>query len=89
MPTKPIAKNPYGKTRPVDNPYAVYATGGWEWRILKMNQRTDKTGKYSSAMCAVSSPYTHGSFDMGDTYLRDIVGEHQSGPNILAECGLR
>ena len=28
-------KNLFGKSRTVDNPYATYKLGGFEWRILK------------------------------------------------------
>ena len=35
--------NPFGKTRKVDEPYAVYrGHHGWEWRVLKTYQRPDK-----------------------------------------------
>ena len=31
-----MAKNPFGKGRKQDAPYAIYASPmGWEWRILK------------------------------------------------------
>ena len=32
---------------------------------------------------------THGSFDLGDTYLNDIRGVLVQGPDILKECGRR
>ena len=35
-------KNLFGKSRTVDNPYATYKLGGFEWRILKTYQRKDK-----------------------------------------------
>ncbi|WP_369676706.1 hypothetical protein, partial [Enterococcus faecium] len=85
--------NPYGKTRKQDNPYAVYEDKrtGWTWKILKLNQRPDMAAKnqYASAFCAVSSPMTMGSSDLGDTYLSDIGGTLVSGPDILKECGRR
>lgn len=83
--------NPYGKSRPVNNPYAVYTSsdGSWTWKVLKLNQRPDMAAKnsYASAFCAVSSPYTYDGYDLGDTYLNDIGRVHVSGPDILAECG--
>ena len=30
-----MAKNPLGKTREIDNPYAVFVAGAFEIRILK------------------------------------------------------
>lgn len=91
MPATQALKNPYGKSRPLENPYAVYKSrdGSWTWSILKLNQRPDMAVKnqYASAFCKVSSPYTGGHYDLGDTYLNDIGRFHVSGPDILAECG--
>ncbi len=85
--------NPYGKSKTKENPYAVYKdeASGWTWRILKLNQRPDMAAKNPSAtaFCDVSSPYTHGSSDIGDTYLNDIGGQFVSGTDILKECGRR
>ena len=68
--------NPFGKTRKVDEPYAVYrGHHGWEWRVLKTYQRPDKErdNKYARWLCAVKSPYTHEGFDMGDTYVHEVL----------------
>jgi hypothetical protein len=59
------------KSRPVENPYEVWQAGDWEWRVLKSWQN-DRDQEYARAFCAVSSPYTFGSFDMGDVYWVDI-----------------
>lgn len=69
-----MAKNLMGKTRPIDNPYLVINEGSWCWKILKMNCSLEKakSNPYASAFCAVSSPNTFGSYDLGDTYLSDI-----------------
>jgi hypothetical protein len=71
-----MAANPFGKTRDVDSPYAIYAAGGWEWRVLKTYQRSDKERENARAvwLCAVKSPYTFGSHEFGDTYVRDVLG---------------
>ena len=37
-----MTKNLFGKSRPKENPYAIYKLGDWEWRVLKTNQRKDK-----------------------------------------------
>ena len=69
--------NPFGKTRKVHDPYAVYrGHHGWEWRVLKTYQRPDKEKNNAHArwLCAVKSPYTFDSFEMGDTYIRDVLG---------------
>ena len=72
MPTKNLC----GKTRPLDNPYEVWRNNsGWEWRILKRYQSPENEAKnpYARVMCAVQSPFTYGSFEYGDTYIRDII----------------
>jgi len=45
--------------------------GTWVWLVLKKNQ-VDDYKPYASAFCAVYSPNTFGSCDMGDTYLAEI-----------------
>lgn len=74
-----MAKNPFGKSRPVDNPYAVYKGvgpfGNTECRVLKTYQTYDNERKnpYARWFVAVSSDWTHGSFDMGDSYIREAI----------------
>ena len=71
-------KNLCGKTRPLDNPYEVWRNNsGWEWRILKRYQSPENEAKnpYARVMCAVKSPFTYGSFEYGDTYIRDIIND--------------
>lgn len=83
--------NPYGKSRKKEDPYATYKSGEWEYRILKLNQapKGAKLNPYATAFCAVKSPMTFGSYDLGDTYLNDISGELVQGTDILKECGRR
>ena len=66
-------KNTQSKMRPVDNPYETWKSpdGTWEWRVLKKWQ-VDDNKPYARYFCAVKSPYTHGSYDMGDVYVADI-----------------
>lgn len=62
--------------RNVNEPYEVWRNAhGWEWRVLKKYQTPEKeaTNPYARWMCAVKSPHTFGSYDMGDTYIRDIL----------------
>ena len=72
------AANPKGKTRKVDNPYEVYRGYGslqdWVWKVLKHYQTPDKerSNPYARVFCAVSSPFTFGGYDMGDTYCNQI-----------------
>jgi len=70
-----VIKNLCGKTRGVNNPYEVWVLGDWEWRVLKKWQKPDKEAEnmYARWFCAVKSPMTYNGYDMGDTYVRDIM----------------
>lgn len=68
-------RTPFGKTRRLENPYAVYTNSqGWEWRILKTYQHPDKekTNQYARWYVAARSPMTYGSWEYGDTYVTEI-----------------
>lgn len=69
-------KNQCAKTRSVDNPYEVWTTpdNSWEWRVLKKYQSPENEEKnpYARWFCAVKSPFTYGSWEYGDTYVKDI-----------------
>lgn len=75
--------NPFGRTVDKAQAYATYRVGGWTWKVLKTYQRPDKeTGnKYARWFCAVKSPYTYGSWELGDVYKSEIVSNAQ-----LVEC---
>jgi len=70
-----MMKNECGKTRKLDNPYEIWVMGDWEWRVLKKYQSPEKEQQnpYARWFCAVKSPMTFGSWDYGDTYIKDIV----------------
>lgn len=72
-----MAKNECAKTRPIDDPYEVWESpdGSWVWKVLKKYQTPENEAKnpYARWFCAVSSPMTFGSVDMGDTYVKDVV----------------
>jgi hypothetical protein len=69
-------KNAYGKSRPVTAPYFVQVEGSWEWKVLKLYKSPENSLKdrYARAFCAVSSPHTFGSYDLGDVYVNEIPG---------------
>lgn len=73
---EPTSKNLCGKTRPVNNPYEVWVSydGQWQWRVLKKYQspRGESTNPLARWFCAVKSPMTHGTYDMGDVYVSEI-----------------
>ena len=73
--TKTKEKNLCGKTRSVDDPYEIYKAGDWEWRVLKKYRAPSQEAKdpYARWLCAVKSPFTYGTFEYGDTYIRDIM----------------
>ena len=70
-----MSKNLCGKTRKVDNPYEIWKAGDWEWRVLKKYQNPENEVKnpYARWLCAVRSPMTYGSWEYGDTYVKDIT----------------
>ena len=73
-----MAKNMCGKTRPIDKPYEIWKSpdGSWTWKVLKKYQKPEleATNPYARWLCAVSSPMTYGSYDIGDTYVKDVKG---------------
>jgi len=72
-------KNACGKTRPIENPYEVWIGigrfDGWTWKVLKKYQspENEASNPYARWFCAVSSPFTFGGYDYGDTYIKDIT----------------
>lgn len=59
-----------GKTRPQTRPYEVWVAGDWTWKVLKKYQNDDAK-PFATAFCAVTSPLTQGTTDMGDVYIAD------------------
>jgi len=49
-------KNPCGKTVSIDEPYEIYKA----------------ENQFARWFCAVKSPMTYGSWEMGDVYARDV-----------------
>ena len=71
-----MAKNPFGKTRPQDRPYAVYrGNNGFIWKVLKTYKAPESEAKdpYARWFVAATSDWMHGgSYEMGDTYAQEI-----------------
>ena len=66
------------KIRDIQNPYAIFRDAhGWEWRVLKAYKSAKSEAKdpYARWFCAVSSPMTHGGYDWGDVYVKDVVSK--------------
>jgi hypothetical protein len=71
------ARNPYGRMRPVSDPYEVWSTpdGSWTWKILKYwkSPELSDLDPYARVFCHVTSPYVPDG-ELGDVYLRAIKG---------------
>ena len=78
-----MSKNECAKTRKVDEPYEIWSDelSGFEWRVLKKYQNRENEAKnpFARWFCAVSSPYTWGSWEYGDVYVKEIkeMGKRQ------------
>ena len=69
-------KNPAGKSRKLDNPYAEWTdpvNPDWSFRILKSYQG-DNSKEYGRWFMAVKSPATYGTWELGDGYVREYRG---------------
>lgn len=66
-------KNPAGKMRKLEQPYAQWTdpATGWEYKLLKSWQ-ADNSKEYARWFVAVRSEYTHGSFELGDEYVQGL-----------------
>jgi hypothetical protein len=64
--------NPFAKSRPVSQPYAIYRAGDLVWHVLKTYKQVKNEDTYARWMVAAKSDATFGSFDMGDTYAAEV-----------------
>ena len=73
------SKNLLGKSRNTQDPYAIYEGygpfGKTEMRLLKTYQLPINEAKnaYARWFVAVKSEATHGSYDMGDSYIKEAT----------------
>lgn len=68
-------KNPWGKKRPKEDPYAIYRSAdGFEWRVLKAYQPPHKelNNPFARWNCFVTSPMLPGG-EYGDVYVDEIL----------------
>jgi len=74
-----MTKNLLGKSRPMQNPYAIYKGNGpfgpTEMRLLKTYQlpKNESTNEYARWFVAVKTDATFGSYDMGDSYIPEAT----------------
>lgn len=68
-------KNTCGKIRKTEKPYEIWFGRGFQWRVLKKYQapEAEKSNPYARWFLATRSPFTFGSFELGDGYVRDVV----------------
>jgi hypothetical protein len=68
-------KNPFAKTRKVSKAYATFQRAAWEWRVLKTYQlpQNENKNRYARWLVAAKSPHTFGSWEIGDTYVKDLL----------------
>mgnify|MGYP003388450001 FL=1 len=72
-------KNLLGKSRTKENPYAIFSGigpfGDTTVKLLKTYQKPAKelTNVYALWQVSVSSDFTFGSSDIGDSYLKDCI----------------
>jgi hypothetical protein len=83
-------KNLCGKTRDVNNPYEVWKgssfMGDIEYRVLKKYQKPslEKANPYARWFVAAKSDATFGSWEYGDTYIKDITSHATKvEPNVV------
>jgi hypothetical protein len=68
-------KKSLATTRPISSPYATFFVGSWEYRVLKTYQtpENEAKNKYARWFVAAKSPMTGGAFDIGDSYIADLL----------------
>ena len=64
-------KNLCEKTRKTENPYEIWVGHGFEYRVLKKWQADDDK-PYARWFLATKSPYTFGTWELGDRYVAEV-----------------
>ena len=79
-----MARNPLGKTRDVENAYAIFmararvgpdSSGDFEIRVLKTYKiaKNETDDQYARWYTVAKSPMTYGSWEYGDTYRNEVI----------------
>ena len=68
-----MAAIPMNKSRTPQDPWLTIKDGDWTWRVLRAYS-LDPNKPGARWLCDVTSPYTGGMSDIGDTYISDIEG---------------
>jgi hypothetical protein len=64
--------NPFAKSRPQHQPYAIYRAGDFIFHVCKTYSK-DPMKPYARFFVWASSPFTHGSMEGGDTYADEVL----------------
>jgi len=73
-----MAKNPLGKGRDIENPYATFEAhhpdlGHWEIRVLKTHKIPKNEKEHTTWYTVGKSDATYGSWEYGDMYKSEIL----------------
>lgn len=86
------SKNPCAKRRKPGNPHEVWISAdGWTYQVLKKYKGPESEAKdpYARWHCATQSPFTYGSWEIGDAYAKDIKAHARKAPlDMWLACGL-
>ncbi|MHA2069434.1 MAG: hypothetical protein ACXABY_34160 [Candidatus Thorarchaeota archaeon] len=65
-----------------DKPLEIWESGDWTWKVYRFYKAPGKSlakqrentlkDRYGRVFCGVKSPYTYGSYDLGDVYYAEI-----------------
>ena len=75
-----MAKNPLGKGREVENPYATFEANGFEYRIAKTYKlaKNEAADQYARWNVYARSPFTDNHWEgPSDTYRTEVLGNMQ------------
>jgi hypothetical protein len=64
--------NPFAKSRPQHQPYAIYRAGDFIFHVCKTYSKDPKK-PYARFFVWASSPFTYGSMEGGDTYAAEVL----------------
>ena len=87
-----MSKNPLGKSRKVENPYATFKAivrgDEFEIRILKTYKlaKNETNDPYARWFTVAKSPMTFGSWEYGDSYRKEITDLRLK--NVAKGCGI-
>ena len=65
--------NPFAKSRPQHQPYAIYCANGFTFHVCKTYSKDPKKA-YARFFVWASSPFTYGSMEGGGIYVDEVLG---------------